>query len=182
MTAQDTVDTGTNRKFGDQLNLAGEASPQILASILRKITLWEAGFYVKNSVLRPTYAEMTDTLARHPRSRECAVYGSKRAVASSLHASTIGFSYWLLGDTDYEDATWFLDRICDGIGLTANHPVLTLRERVRRERDISNGQVNQDVILALTVTAWNAYRGGRKLQKVQLPKDGLTNDTFPMPK
>lgn len=180
--AQDTMDSGVNRKFADQLSLNGEGSPQILAAILRKVTLWEIGVYTKTSTLKPTFAEMADTLVRNPRVRDCANYGTKRAVASNLHASTIGFAYWLLSGLDHEEAAWFLDRVSDGVGLEAGHPALVLRERISRERNMTNGKVDPDVILALLIYAWNAHRNGRRIQKLQLPKDGLTNDTFPYPK
>lgn len=180
--AQDTMDSGINRTFSDQLGLSGEAASQILSAILRKITLWEVGCYMRNGTLKPTFAELSDTLKRHPKARDAAIYGTKRATASNLHASTIGFVYWLLADIDYEQAFWFIDRLCDGVGLHANHPALVLRERIRRERDSYNGRVNVDVVLALTIYAWNAYRADRSLEKLQLPKGGLSNDTFPQPK
>lgn len=180
--AQDTMDSGITRKFADQLNLNGEAAPQILAAILRKITLWEIGVYTKGGNLKPTFAEMSDTLDRHPGARDCAAFGTKRAAASNLHPSTIGFSLWLLSGVDYDQALWFLERVCDGVGLHAGHPALVLRERIRRERDNTNGKINPDVILALTVYAWNNFRKNRSIDKLQLPKGGLSNDTFPQPK
>lgn len=181
--AQSTMDTGIGRKFADQLGFAGEPAPQILSAVLRRVVLWEAGFYTKNTVLRPTYAEMRESLERFPYVRESVRYGVRQSVPSGMHASLVAFAHWLLGAIDYEEAIWFLDRIADGVGLPANHPVLTLRDRIRRERDLNRGRgADPNISLALVIYAWNAHRAGERRSKLQLPKGGLTNDMFPMPK
>lgn len=180
--AQDTMDSGITRKFADQLHLAGEAEAQSLSAILRKILLWEVGYRMRGGGLKVTHAELADTLKRHPVARDCAAYGRRRATAANLHVSTIGFIFWLLRSIDFEQAAWFIDRVCDGVGLHAGHPALILRERIRRERDTNNGRADVDVVLALAIYAWNAYRDGRSIEKLQLPKGGLNNDSFPQPK
>lgn len=183
LVAQSKMDTGIPRRFADQLGFAGEPAPQIMSAVLRRIVLWEAGFYTKNTVLRPTNAEMEAALERFPYLRESVRYGVRQAIPSGMHASLVSFSHWLLGAIDYEEMLWFLDRAADGVGLPANHPVLTLRDRIRRERDLNRGRgADPNVSLALVIYAWNAHRAGERRVKLQLPKGGLTNDVFPMPK
>jgi hypothetical protein len=126
--------------------------------------------------------ELEATLAAHPAARESAVYGTSNARAAGLYASQLGFAHWLLSEVDTDAATWFLDRVADGAELRTGHPVLALRERIRREREDSRGRMSTEIALALVITAWNAYRAGRTLQKVQLPKGGLSAETFPIPR
>lgn len=75
-----------------------------------------------------------------------------------------------------------MDRVADGAELPTGHPMLALSERIRREREGNHGRLTTEISLALLITAWNAYRAGRSLQKAQLPKGGLNNDTFPTPR
>ncbi|NUR63093.1 MAG: hypothetical protein HOV87_31220 [Catenulispora sp.] len=182
MSAQKTIDVGASRKFADQLTMDGEANAPILSSIVRRATLWEAGYRGHSGSYKPTRPELENTLAEFPFMRESAAYGTTHARAAGLVASQLGFVHWLLTRVDFEDGTWFLDRLCDGVDLRSGHPVLALRERIRRERDDSAGQLKTEIALALVITAWNAYRSRRTLQKVQLPKGGLSAETFPIPR
>ena len=180
--AQKTIDTGATRKFADQLAMDGEPAALTLSSILRRIALWEAGYRGAAGSYKPTLPELEATLNRHPGARESAVYGHTNARGAGLYASQLGFAHWLLSGVDPDAAVWFLDRVADGAELPTGHPVLALRERIRREREDSRGRLATEIALALLITAWNAYRAGRTLQKVQLPKGGLSNDTFPIPR
>lgn len=182
--AQGRMDSGIVRKFADQLSLAGEPSPTVLSAVLRRIALWEAGLFCHSSSLKVTFSELEDKLHEEPQVRESVRFGSRQATAAGLHPSVLSFLHWLLGKAYYGEAQFFLDRVADGAGLPSGHPVLILRERIRRERDLAtrrNG-VDPDATIALVIYAWNAHRAGERRTKLQLPKGGLTNENFPMPK
>lgn len=77
-------------------------------------------------------------------------------------------------------ANWFLLRVADGDGIAAAHPIAVLRARVTRLR-VSGGRINETEGLALTIQAWNAYRAGEQRSRLQIPRGGLSNETFPVP-
>lgn len=183
---QKVIDTGRPRAFRDQLNLSGEAHYSILSATLRRIALWEVGCYIQQgSGLRPTHSELEDVLQRYPQVRESVEFGIASARKVGLHASILAFTHWLLMQTNPIEATIFLDRLCDGVGMDANHPVLTLRDRIRREnerRQRERRRIPADTFLAFIIYSWNAYRTSSKRYKLQLPQGGLSNDNFPRPR
>jgi hypothetical protein len=169
---QRTMDVGRKRMFKHQLGLEGEKHSVTLAAMLRRMTLWEVGCYMKGgSDLRATESELRDTLAKNPHARDSAAYGDSNTRATGLHASLLGFCHWLLTEIDSRDGTWFLlrDRI--------------LRENVARANSSrAQARLTSDEYIALVIYAWNAHRKGEKRNKLQFPKGGLSNDNFPMPR
>ncbi|MBS2554544.1 hypothetical protein KGQ19_47595 [Catenulispora sp. NL8] len=181
-TAQKTIDTGARRTFGDELGWRGEKHANTLAAVLRRIVLWEADYRLKAGRFRPSEAEMDAALEAHPDARNSAEFGDSKGSAAVLSASQMAFAHWLLTQRDAMSAAWFMDRLCDGIGLGPGHPVLALRDRIRRERDAHRGTIGAEIALALVITAWNAVRSGNSVSKIQLPKGGLSAESFPTPR
>jgi hypothetical protein len=183
---QKVIDTGRPRAFRDQLNLAGEAHYSTLSAALRRIALWEVGCYIQGgSGLRPSHSELEDVLTRYPNVRTSVDWGIANYRKVGVHASILSFVHWLLMSTNPVEGAFFLERLCDGAGLDANHPILVLRDRLRRERDRSQRErrrMPSDVYIAFIIYAWNAYRSKAARYKLQLPQGGLSNDNFPQPR
>jgi len=183
---QKVIDTGRPRAFRDQLNLAGESHYSTLSAALRRIALWEVGCYVQGgSGLRPSHSELEDVLARYPHLRVSVDYGITNYRKVGVHASILSFVHWLLMNSNPVEGTYFLERLCDGAGLEANHPILVLRDRIRRENDRrqkEHRRIPSDVYIAFIIYAWNAYRSKASRYKLQLPQGGLSNDNFPQPR
>jgi len=180
-TAQKTIDTGARRTFADELAWRNEKHATTLAAVLRRIVLWEAGHRGKPGRFRPSEPEMDAALATHPDARASAEFGDTKG-SSPLAPSQTAFAHWLLSQTDPMAAAWFMERLCDGAGLSPGHPILALRERIRREREANHGTINPEIALALVITAWNAFRSGNSVTKIQLPKGGVSAETFPAPR
>lgn len=185
--SQKTNDIGKIRTFAENLGLAGEAGYKILASVLRRGCLWEVGQYMANSGrLKPTHEEMWDFLTAHPELREHVIWGNKNAKATGLAGSVAGFCRWTLVSVDAADGAWFMDRLADRDNLSAVHPINTLSKRIFSDRlETERGEARHvsDYYVALVFTAWRAYRKGTlSLKKIQMPPNGLNNETFPVPK
>ncbi|MEV7428337.1 hypothetical protein AB0N29_01850 [Nocardioides sp. NPDC092400] len=131
--------------------------------------------------IRSTPLEMNDFLERHPEIRAPADLASRLASRERLPASVIGLCHYLFAKLDADEANWFLLRVADGDGIAAADPIAVLRARITRLR-VTGGRINETEGLALTIRAWNAHRPGEQRTKLQMPKGGLANENFPIPR
>lgn len=176
-----TVDAGAKRSYSDALKLQGEDNTSTLAAVCRRAVMWERGMRTNTGAIRPTPLEMTDFLERHPEIRTSADLAARLASRETLPASVYGLCHFLFAELDPDAATWFLMRVGDGDRIAADDPIGVLRARIARLR-VSGGRINETVGLALCIRAWNAHRDGSSRTKLQLPKGGLTNENFPLPR
>ena len=72
-------------------------------------------------------------------------------------------------DPDYADE--FFARLADGVMLEQGDPLLALRSRLRDLRD-DHANLQGEVWLSLIMRIWNIRLQGRKLNKLQMYKDG----------
>lgn len=182
MTAQVNMDTQAKRTFGDVLKLRGEAQGIELAAIVRRVTLWEAG-YRRNSggIYSPSHTELLMTLDQYP--------GLRRSVSSSLAArrvlavpgSVLGLCHWLFDRLDSEDCEHFYALIRgEHDGLTKGHPVRVLHETIARVSG-PRARLATDVATAYVIKAWNAYRDGRDVGLLRYRPGGANPEPFPEP-
>lgn len=184
--AQDTIDIGIGRKFGDQLSIANEPNAVVLASVTRWSLRWlhgvRGGTTGGGSSYKPTRQEMLDFLAVTPHLRDATTWAvHARQTFKSVRASVYGMAWILLNGTDSIAAQVFLPRILDGAGLPLGHPVLAFRARIWNSVE-NQERLSETEQLALIILAWNAFREDREVSRLQLPKGGLTPRNFPEPK
>lgn len=183
--AQDTIDIGIARKFGDQLAIKNEPNAIVLASVTRWSLRWLHGVRAGTAgtaKYKPTQQEMLEFLAATPHLRDAATFAVRaRQSFKSVRASAWGMAWILFNSTDPIAAQVFLDRAMDGAGLPQGHPVLAFRSRIWNAVETGE-RLNEQEQLALMITAWNAWREDRELTRLQLPKGGLTTRNFPEPK
>jgi len=182
--AQRTTDIGARRSYADTLRWQDVKNGDAVSAIVRRVTLWNAGYRTKTGSYKVTDPEMDATFAAVPGVTEAADFGVTHATGAGIPPAQLGFAYWLFAGIDAEPANWFMQRIADGAGLQLGHPALVFRDRLRREREALRGRGNlsPDLILALLIKAWNSYRAGDSITKLQLPTGGLTAETFPTPR
>jgi len=182
--AQKTTDIGARRSYADTLRWDDVKNEDTVSAIVRRITLWNAGYRAKNGRYKPTEPELGATFATVPGIIEATDFGTAHAKGAGIPPAQLGFAYWLLAGIEAETANWFMQRIADGAGLQLGHPALVFRDRLRREREALRGRGNlsADLILALLIKAWNAHRAGDTITKLQLPTGGLTAENFPVPR
>lgn len=182
MEAQDTVDTGTARRLGDQLKLRGEKDANILGSVTRWAFLWEQGQRGKTGgQFRCTHSEALAFFEAHPELRDAAIFAShSRGQFSLIRVSVYGMAWWLFTRISKERADEFLHQVTKGENIGAGHPAHTLRARLLSSSRLDE-RLTEFEQLALLVIAWNASRDARSISRLQLPKGGLTPKNFPEP-
>lgn len=182
--AQDTVDTGLPRRLSDQLAIGNEKNAAVLASVTRWSLRWLHGMRGGGgaSGYQPTQTEMLDYLDADPRLRMAAAYGARARVEfKAVRATVYAMAWMLLHGADWAAAEVFLERVLDGAGLPAGHPVLVLRSRMVNAK-LSGERLTEHEQLALVCLAWNAFRADKTISILKLPVGGLTPRNFPEPK
>lgn len=183
--AQDTIDTGIKRKLSDQLAIGNEKNAVVLAAVARWSLRWLHGVRGGTSAAgkyNPTQSEMLEYIALTPRLRDAATFAvHARQSFKSVRASVYGIAWMVLTGIDAIEATVFFDRIIDGVGLPAGSPVLAFRQRIWNSVENSE-RLSELEQLALLFIAWNHFRAGTKISRMQLPAGGLTPKNFPEPK
>ena len=180
-TAQETVDGGARRKFGDVLKLRGEVNAEHLSAILRRITLWEMGSRRTELNIQPTNAQMSATLDKYGWVRDILHPARAVADASGLTPSVVGACWWLFSRIDTEDCEHFMTQVRYGEGLKRRDPVYELRAAIDRTRSGPYGSRSPVYLMAITIKAWNAYREGRQVQTIAYRAGGASPDRYPEP-
>jgi len=185
--AQETVDGGAKRKFADILKLRGEQTPLCLASILRRVAIWDCGNRWVDGKGRyaPTNAQMLQTLEKYPWLRDIAQPSQVAATHCALPASIIGFCWWLFDQVDSDEQTsrdieFFFGRLMDGQSMAKGDPIYELRRTAENSKSV-RGQRNERYLTAITIKAWNAYRSGSKVGHLTFRPGGEKPERFPEP-
>lgn len=175
---QDTMDTGRKRTTADVMAIRGEANTNVLSAVAKRAWMWEQGNHKFANYSTPSTLELLETLERFPTLRRSAEVGirvnhSYRAAG----ASVTGTAHHILHRVDEGDAAEFFARMATGAGLEPEeHPILTLRKRLQRDRDQNKKHVFH-VGVGLYIRAWNAYREERTLTQLIQPPEA----NMPMP-
>lgn len=165
--ARKTVDAGVVRTNADVLRMGGESNAPVLASVVRLAYLWEAGDRKFSGNFRPTRAECEIILDRHGsllrRSAEKAAY--LRGKFKALPQSVTAVAFFILCQKDEAMAVEFFERLRDGAGLDADHPILTLRNQLINEK-VEKRFTPRHQQLGYIIRAWNAWREDRSLKRM----------------
>ena len=177
--AQETMDQGRARTFGDVLKLRGEHDYFNLAAAVRIVCIYEQhGIPIQpRGTVAPSVQQLSRTLERNPEIRESVKLGSSLR-RSWLSASVIAGLHFLFSIADHADAEDFIKRVCTGENLAVDDPRYVLRERLIREDREATG-LHVKVKTAFVVRAWNAYRSGEAITRLMWNPGGSNPDRFP---
>lgn len=183
--SQRAVDIGAPRSLADVLHLEyGETNAVLLASILRIIHSWNAGY--RKTIAKRELATNATILAFFDTDRDlfrdlaASVKVENRHIP--LAPSVLALAHYLLEDRDVDDAQEFFTRLADGQGLFKGDPIYELRERLKGLRDErGSGHRLTAYTLALVIKAWNAYRANEKINILSFKMGGKTPEAFPEP-
>jgi hypothetical protein len=177
---QDTMDGGIKRKFADVLNLRGENNYVILAAIVRRVALWEAGS-LRGGNFTPSNAQLLQTLDKYPWLRDIAPAAHLTSTKCALPGAVIGFTWWLFSQIDSEDAEHFFARLGDDQNMAKGDPIYELRRAAANSKSV-RGQRSVKFLIAITIKAWNAYRDGVKVGLLAYRPGGAKPEKFPEPR
>jgi hypothetical protein len=173
-----TMDAGVNRTMGDVLKMNGKQHSPVLASVLRRVYMWNQGNYRFNGNSAPTHAELQTLLESDAqafmRAAEKGYY--VKTLFRDVSPSVVGVAYYLCAKASEEDAPEFFERLRDGAELPVGSPILALRNRLGRERMERRSIPYHQ--LALILKAWNHHRDGNTIAKLQQSPD----DPMPLPR
>lgn len=177
--SRDTMDTGTVRTVSDVLKMKGEVASPVLGSVLRRVWMWDNGDRRFNSTRKPTHAELLDKLTTDPAGFRAAADKAYwvRNGYKDLPPAVTGTAWYLLNRVSPEQAPWFFASLRTGADLWENHPILTLRNRLARDRAEKKPSVPYHQV-AMIIRAWNYYRADAPLKRM----DQTVNDPTPDPK
>ncbi|MEV6524955.1 hypothetical protein AB0M43_23660 [Longispora sp. NPDC051575] len=180
-TAQDTMDIGAHRSMGDSLALSGESNANTLAAIARRVIAYDQGRRNAGAVA-PTHPEMAAYLARHPELRLAVDMAIRARKAIPAPPSSIAAAYHMCARVDVKRADFFFgDQVIDGLGLAPGDPARALRTRLSSD-SLTGHRLGPDDVVRYAIAAWNHFRSGRTLTRLQAPKGGWSRSTSPLPR
>lgn len=178
-TVQSTMDTGAKRRVADNLIMRGARYASTQATIARRALIWQTSNFkdLRSSHDGVSSAETLEFIETH---------ASVEAAAEYIHhhgklpwaPGLLGFSYWALATVDEEYAQLFFDGLITGSDLSANDPILVLRNKLMNIRTASIRAQDDRMIVALVFKAWNLSRRGKSISVLKF----MSTEPFPVPK
>lgn len=178
---KDVLDTGATRTSADMLLLNGKQNTGVVAAAAKLCLNWQAG-NIKTSastlVLNPTHSEIlafveSDPTIQWASNRAQHFYGSGLAAKPSV----IAFTLWLTGNVDAPAANTFFTSLTEMTTDGAGDPRYALLRRLNGMKEERTSQVGQAWAF---LRAWNAWRSGERLGKIQSSGAGKSS-VFPEP-
>lgn len=183
--AQGHIDTGRARTPGDMIAvLDGVKNPQMAAATAKAALAWDKGFRWLGNY-DPTHQEIRDYVNDPANAliRRAAEVASQSRKYVSMRPSLFGTAYYICARMDYADAEiFYVDQLIEGIGLYVGDPAKTVQRRLIQDAD-KQGVGADFNKLAYVITAWNKFRSGEKITKLQAPPGpGWSVANFPEPR
>lgn len=172
--SQDFMDTGARRTTADMLKLNGKQNATELAAAVRFAMNWQAG-NIKTSAstltLTPTHSETlafvgTDARIEWAATRARHFYDNG---LRSIKPSVLAFCLWIMADEDASAANTFFQSMADMTTDGPGDPRYALLRRLHSMKDEKATQVFQATAV---LKAWQAWRKGEKLSKVNAAGHG----------
>jgi hypothetical protein len=186
-----TIDRGRNRNAATDLAIAGERNAVALVAALQIVAAYQDGIRHTKLLTSPYDTHVIQkVLKENPGIRDSVSWAQSHRTYIQCPGRLVAAVHYLAGISGNprvrERRDEFFERLFDGVGLAADDPVLTLRDRFR-EMDSKNknlrvqrgmGHLASYVYLYALIRCWNAYLGGHKLGRIQIPRDQDDNDKY----
>lgn len=160
--AQESIDTGAHRTFGDVLRLRGENHYYTLAAMTRQAWLLEVNGKVTTAgVGSPTFNDLTMYLSKHPGLRDLApmaVLGPRSAVR--IPGSLVGALAYHMKRLDSELGDEFWRQLFENDAKRGS-AVWVLREQLIKGLTMAH-RMSAPYRAALIIKAWNYWMEGRE--------------------
>lgn len=186
--AMTTLDTGKARNRADVLMIHDPTVTDVnnVAAATTIMLRWSRG--LRNNNLRNEYVSNDEAVLFYDANKEDIIDATRhgKRVQHAMGAGSnqaFALCYWLFATKDAEDAEFFWDRLIDGQGLELGNPIYALRELLRREANLpsTRDKMRADVVIALTIKAWNAFRQAESIQLLRFKPGGAHPERFPEP-
>lgn len=183
--SQVTMDQGVKRTPSDQLTITGITSHNltVVAAALRVYMVWMEGNLFRDAKRGGgvSTTKVVEFASAYPELVEIANRFTSVVPRLKCRPAVACAVAMRLTEIDAEASREFVRLWDSGAGLAADSPILALRQRLDLARTQRVRTSDREQI-ALIVTAWNLWRRGRAVSKLQRPKGGYTPENFPEPK
>ncbi|MEC3953803.1 hypothetical protein VMT65_12255 [Nocardia sp. CDC153] len=182
--AQLTMDQGAKRTPADQLTLTGITghNTTLVAAALRVYIPWlEGNLFGDRSTTAVSTTRIVEFATVYPETVALAERFTSVASRLKCRPAVACAALIRLTEIDEDAAAEFL-RLWDSlVGLPAGSPILALRQRLDFLHTHKIRTSDRDQI-GLIVAAWNLWRRGKTVSKLQRPKGGFSVENFPEPR
>lgn len=181
--ARSHIDTGAARSAGDILSVNhGTKNAALVAAIGKRAVAWDKGFRWMNNYT-VSHEEIEAYVLDHPEIVRAAEVASSGAKYIACPPSVIGVAYYLAARKSRAAAdVFFVEQLIEGIGLQANDPARALSKWLTGDVAFK-GTTAEFRKLAFILHAWNKFRTGARVTKLNAPKGtGWNDDNYPEPK
>lgn len=165
-----SLDQGLNRSIGDILTMVGYNGGGDLGTMTRYLIEFDLHREIDIAqALRPGRPQVMEYVGQHPDLiAEIADFKRRAANNINLSRALVAFAYHvILNETGkIANVDDFFDRLLGGHNLSTNHPILTARERLKRDRD--NEKLTAAQKIEVVFRAWNAFRRSDKPKQFQI--------------
>lgn len=179
--AMASIDTGMPRGYHHIQQMRGIKNATHVSAVTRRLWLWDQGIYLQSGNITASYDELDAYLQQNPGipALVASVKGSR--LPPYTPPSIAAVCRFIFGriSSEYEKAFW--EGWSTGADLALDSPLLQLRQRFATDVNLRTHRNTGEMKIALACTAWNAFRKNKRVSKLQLPKGGITNASYPLP-
>lgn len=174
------VDTGSNRSGGDVFHIEGIKNANNLAAMMKSYNRIKSGLVSDSShlLLALTNYELLNLYKSNPLFWDDAHKKTLhwyKSIGRLLKASSIGAYYAHFYSINQNDAYDFMEQLCTGIDLKNNVIGLLRTRLIKDATGVKKTPAN--VITALVIKSWNAYRKGVTVKNLWY---NSASETFPI--
>ena len=191
--SQVTIDSGKPRNAADQLTLLGCPSATSVAALLKHIFFWDTVLEngekdVKhqgwNRASTKQLLDLFHQIGQEPLLEAVNAANRVATMLPPIHRGELSHCYMLFDRIDEEDTQDFMFLLATGNGLSENHPVFQLRQRVQKDATMKKFGSHKAAGLqrALIIKAWNFYRDGVEIKMLTFKPGGAKPEAYPMPR
>lgn len=180
------VDRGTKRNIADNLifNGYGSYSP-LQASVARRIVIAQNGFSpVATGRFTPSDEEIYKVMeAQGDKVLRASQVATKiRLSQVATRAGVTAMAYYMCANIDQEAADkFFVTQLAEKIGLEKNTPANALLRRLANYKSATNTKMSDADLWNYTIIAWNHFRSGNDVEKLQPPRNGFGETGYAVP-
>lgn len=174
------IDTVKVRSAADILGVNDFGCSLIKAGISKFIITFKKGVYSMNTITQGnrklSNQEILDFSIDNRSKLDKSGEIARRTTTKfrGMEPRFIGGLYWLFSEKDEDMAETFFKYYEDGVGLTANDPILILRQQLIKNIGATR-KVSSHTKLAWAVLAWNHIRSAKKIKMLKWSE----SDPFP---
>lgn len=183
---QDTMDTGAKRTLADSLVLRGATDATKLAVVTRWGFLWERHLATQQPMdhrADPPTNQQLISFYDHRKSRLTTALREGNRINGKfrpISGSVAGVGWYIFHELQWEDCQDFFYKLGLGASLAEDNPIFVLRRWLQNNHEKPHDKARLEVVLAVVIKAWNAYRDGTHPEYFKWVGGGSSPERFPI--